>query len=116
MTVNNQELVSTGCLKKKQSKAKQWNCSKVNNCLLLGIALSISLYLMVANSLATQTFTLRDHKNQLIRLQQEQVNLQNQVTLLTSYSHLQGKVQSLGMVPVDRISQAITDQDFLAKK
>jgi cell division protein FtsB len=116
MTVNNQELVSTNCSKNKPDHARRLNWRSINYCLWSGMALSILLYLIIANSLATQTFALRDYKNQLAGLKQDQADLQDQITQLSSYNYLQGQIQSLNMVPVDRLSYAITDQDFLAKK
>lgn len=116
MTVNNQELISANCLKNKPVNARRWNWRSINYCLYLGIALSIFSYLIIANSLAAQTFALRDYKKQLAGLKQNQADLQDQITQLSSYNYLQGQIKSLNMVPVDRLSYAITDQDFLAKK
>lgn len=72
-------------------------------------------YLVVANDLAAKSFALKDCKSQLAELRQQQADLQGQVALLSSYDYLQSRVQSLGMVPVDRLPYAVTN-DLLAKR
>ncbi len=72
-------------------------------------------YLVVANDLAAKSFALKDKKNQLAELRQQQADLQSQVALLSSYDYLQSRVQGLGMVPVDRLPYAVTN-DLLAKR
>ncbi|NCU44574.1 hypothetical protein EOM71_02750 [Candidatus Falkowbacteria bacterium] len=115
MTVNNQELVSTNCLKTKKPINRRWNWQRVNRCLWLGSIVLILSYLVVANDLAAKSFALKDYKGQLAELRQQQADLQGQVALLSSYDYLRNQVQTLGMVPVDRLPYAVTN-DFLAKK
>ena len=115
MTVNNQELVSTNCSKTKKSTIRCWSWQRVNRCLWLGTAVLVLSYLVVANDLAAKSFALRDCKSQLTELRQQQADLQGQVALLSSYDYLRSRVQSLGMVPVDHLPYAVTD-DLLAKK
>ncbi|HNW55807.1 MAG TPA: hypothetical protein PKN62_01890 [bacterium] len=116
MTVSAQELISTNCQKTKVPKNIKWTWRRFNRFLWATMCLSALSYLMVANSLATQSFLLKDQKNELASLRQKQADLQNQVTLYSSYEHLQGKVRDLGMVSVDRLSYAVTDNEVLAKK
>ena len=116
MTVSAQELVSTNCTKTKAPAARQWTWRRLNRCIWAGIILLILAYLAIANNLSTQAFALKDYKNQLAGLRQSQADLQDQVALLSSYDYLQGRVQGLGMVPVDRLAYAVTDNDLLAKK
>jgi len=116
MTVNHQELVSPNCLKEQTVNIKRWQWKRINYCLWAGIALLILAYLAVANNLAIQTFTLRDYKNQLSRLEQQQADLETEVAQLNSYSYLQREVQTLGMVPVSHLSYVVSANDLMAKK
>jgi len=116
MTVSAQELVSANCSKTKVPVKRHWNWQRVNRCLWSSVILLILAYLIIANSLSTQAFALKDYKNQLASLRQDQADLQSQVARLSSYDYLQGRVQDLGMVPVERLSYAVTDNDLLAKK
>jgi len=116
MTVSHQELVSPNCLRQKSANTKKWQWRRINYCLWSGIVLLILAYLAVANNLAIQTFALRDYKKQLAKLEQEQVDLQTEVARLNSYSYLQQQVQHLGMVPVSRLSYAVSANDLMAKK
>lgn len=115
MTVNNQELVSANCSKTKKPTKRGWSWQRINRCLWLGTAVLVLFYLVVANDLAAKSFTLKDCKSQLTELRRQQADLQGQVALLSSYDYLQNRVQSLGMVPVDRLPYAVTN-DLLAKK
>jgi cell division protein FtsB len=116
MTVSAQELVSANCSKNKILHHRRLNWKLVNRCLWVGNILLVLVCLMIVNGLATQTFALRDYKNQLADLRQQQADLQSQVTTLSSYNYLQSRVQSLGMVAVDRLSYEVTGNELLAKK
>ena len=115
MTVNNQELVSANCSKTKKPAGRCWSWQRINRCVWLGTAVLVLSYLVVANDLAAKSFALKDCKSQLAELRQQQADLQGQVALLSSYDYLQSRVQSLGMVPVDRLPYAVTN-DLLAKR
>ena len=114
MTIKHQELVSTNCAKTKTTR-RFWSWQRVHGCLWSGIAVLALFYLVVANDLAAKSFALKDYKKQLSELQQRQADLQGQVALLSSYDYLQSRVYSLGMVPVDRLPYAVTD-DLLVKR
>lgn len=116
MTVSAQELSSINCQKTKTPTGQKWTWRRFNRCLWSTLCLGALGYLIAANSLAAQSFLLKDQKSELASLKQKQADLQNQVTLYSSYEHLQSKVRDLGMVSVDRLSYAVTDNEVLAKK
>lgn len=116
MTVSAQELISANCPKARTTKSRRWTWQRFNRCLWSSLAVLVLFYLVIVNHLAAQSFALKDQKNKLAGLRQQQADLQSQVALLSSYDYLQGRVQELGMVSVDRLSYAVTDNDLLAKK
>ena len=75
------------------------NFRKINRVLTCLTVAAVVLYLISANNLAVKGFILKDAKNKMNDLQQENLNLEIKTMTLSSYQYLRGKIAELKLVP-----------------
>lgn len=83
--------------------------------LILLIILFSILYIVQANSVATDGYKIQEHKSRIEELQTENKNLELKLSEIRSLGFLEEKIESLNMVKVEKVDYLSPVSEVAAK-